>query len=71
MFITWQLVSTFWLIYEYTQGQHYLPDNKHLQNSELCMTENFIIHSKGTGKFHLEQTMKAQRVNMCIALGFL
>jgi len=50
MFITWQLVSTFWLIC--TQGQNYLPDNKHLQNSELCMTENFVIHSKRKGKVH-------------------
>jgi hypothetical protein len=51
IFITWQLVSTLWLIY--TQDQNYLPDNKHLQNSELCMTENFVIHSKGKGKVHL------------------
>ena len=50
MFITWQLVSTLWLIS--TQGQNYLPDNKHFQNSELFMTENFVIHSKGKGKVH-------------------
>jgi hypothetical protein len=45
MFITWQLALTFWLIY--SQGQNYSPGNKHLQNSELHMTENFVIHSKG------------------------
>jgi hypothetical protein len=27
-----------------------MPDNKHLQNGELCTTENFIIHGKGKGK---------------------
>jgi len=36
----------------YIQGQNSSPDNKHLQNSELCMTENFVIHSKGRGKVH-------------------
>jgi len=25
---------------------------KHFQNSELFMTENFVIHSKGKGKVH-------------------
>jgi len=32
----------------HTPGRNYLPDNKHSQNSDLCVTENCIVHSSNT-----------------------